>query len=50
VLLFEAILRTRRQVLQIRHFHVIGDLQKPQTSNDTPMKQAFAVSTPTHLE
>jgi hypothetical protein len=35
---FEAILWTRRQVLQIRQFHVLGDLSKPQTWSNTPMK------------
>jgi hypothetical protein len=50
VLLFEAILQTRRQALQIRQFHVMGDLPKPQTSNDTPTIQAFSMSTPTHRE
>jgi predicted glycosyltransferase involved in capsule biosynthesis len=47
---FEGILRTRRQVLQIRQFHVVGDSTKPQTGNNTPMKQAFFMSTPTHRE
>jgi hypothetical protein len=47
---FEAILLTRRQVLQIRQFHFVGDLSKPQTWSNTPMKQAFCMSTPTHRE
>jgi DNA mismatch endonuclease Vsr len=37
----EAIFRTRRQVLQIRQFHVVGDLSKPHTRSNTPTKQAF---------
>jgi hypothetical protein len=45
---FEGILRTTRQVLQIRQIHVVGDLSKPQASNNTPMKQAFSMSTLTH--
>jgi hypothetical protein len=47
---FEAILRTRRQVFQIGQFHVVGDLSKPQTWSNIPMKQAFSKSTPTHRE
>jgi hypothetical protein len=47
---FEAILWMRRQVLQVRQFHVVGDLSKPQTWSNTSMKQAFSRSTPTHRE
>jgi hypothetical protein len=47
---FEAILRTRSQVLQIRQFHVVDGLPKPQTWSDIAMKQAFSSSTPTHRE
>jgi hypothetical protein len=47
---FEAILRTRRQVLQIRQFHILGDLSKPQTRNNTLIKQALSMLTPTHRE
>jgi hypothetical protein len=49
-LLFEAILLTRRQVLQIRPFHVTGEQPKPQTWNIIPMKRAFFMSTPTPRE
>jgi hypothetical protein len=47
---FEAILPTRRQVLQIRQFHVVVDLSKLQTWSNIPMKQASSMLTPTHRE
>jgi hypothetical protein len=37
-------------VLQICQFHVVGDSTKSHTGNNTPMKQAFSMSTPTHRE
>jgi hypothetical protein len=40
----------RGKFLQVRQFHVLGDLSKPQTWNNTPMKQAFSMSTLTHRE
>jgi hypothetical protein len=30
--------------------HFVGELSKPQTWNNIPMKQAFSMSTPTHRE
>jgi hypothetical protein len=35
---------------QIRQFHVLGELAKPQTWNSISMKQAFSRSTPTPRE
>jgi hypothetical protein len=49
-LLFEANLMKWRQVLQIRQFHIVGELSKSQTWNNTPMRQAFAMSTSTPRE
>jgi hypothetical protein len=49
-LAFEAILLKWQQVLQIRQFHVVGELSKPQTWNDTQGKSAFSIRTPTPRE
>jgi hypothetical protein len=38
---FEGILWRRRQVLQIRQFHVVGDLPKPQSLNQWPNETSF---------
>jgi hypothetical protein len=47
---FEAILRTLRQVLQIRQFHAVGELRNHKLGTMPQSKQAFSILTPAHRE
>jgi hypothetical protein len=49
-LMFEVILPKWRQIFTNSPIPVMGELSKPQTWNNSPIKQAFSILTPAHRE